>query len=63
MRGRGVAEALVTPTQRRGGGHRCGCHGDGVLGARGEEAGVLGVFGSSYRAEVHLVGTTQERTT
>lgn len=62
VRGMSVAEALVKTARGWGGGHRCGCHGNGVLGGCCEEAGVLGVFGSSYCAEVHLVGTTQECT-
>lgn len=61
--GRGVAEALVPPTRGGGGGHRCGCHGDSVLGGCREEARVLGVFRSRYRTKVHLVGSTQECTT
>lgn len=63
VRGERVAEALVPPAGGRGGGHGCGCHGDGVLGGGREEARVLAVFGPSYGTEVHLVGPTQERTT
>lgn len=63
MWGGGVAQALVPPTRGRGGGHGRGCHRDGVLGGGREKAGVLGVLGSSCAAEVHLVGSTEERST
>lgn len=59
----GVAQALVPPTGGRGGGHGGGRHEDGVLRVCREEAGVLGVLGPHRRTKVHLVGTTEDRTT
>lgn len=55
-----VSEALVAALWGRGGGHRGGCHREGVLRGGREEAGVLCVFGTGYRPKVHLVGTPQK---
>lgn len=59
----GVPQALVTPTWRRGGRHWCGCCRNRILGGCCEETCVFSVLWSSYCTKVHLIGTTQERTT
>lgn len=60
VRCRCVSEALVAALWRRGGGHRGGCHREGVLRGGREETRVLRVFWTGYRPKVHLVGTPQK---